>query len=211
MWKQLTAAAAVGLALLDRVDVAEAQDGPSPYLPELRVGLLLHDVGAGHDKSDTLSLNLEFLFSSLHYWDFESPFVDYLLNPVPMVGGNINTDGGVNTGYLALAWPYEFEFGLFVIPGFGMGFHDGRLERDVVQCPPTTFCSLPGNRALVNTNEPILGSRVLFRESLEIGYRFADIHSVSIFGSHLSNAGLADDNDGLDFVGIRYGLDLGGL
>jgi lipid A 3-O-deacylase len=56
-----------------------------------------------------------------------------------------------------------------------------------------------------------LGTRVLFHIPVEIGLRFDEHNSVSLFWEHTSNAGLGhlgfgeDYNDGMDRVGIRYG------
>ena len=33
--------------------------------------------------------------------------------------------------------------------------------------------------------------------------------SISVFGAHMSNAGLSSDNDGMDFVGLRLGYAFG--
>lgn len=194
---------------------AAADDGAAiagdPYIPELKIGFLLHDVGRGNEDSNTLSLNLELIWSDLEYWSFDSSFVEVLLNPVPMVGGTVNTAGGVNTVYAGVAWPWEFDLGVTVTNSFGVSLNDGRTQRDTVACPPTLLCTLPGNRAFVLTDEPILGSNVLFRYGLDIAYRIDETHSISAFYSHASNAGLADDNDGLDFAGLRYGVKLGRL
>ena len=50
-----------------------------------------------------------------------------------------------------------------------------------------------------------LGSRVLFYLATELGYRITPKHSVSLRVDHMSNASLADNNEGLDTVGLIYG------
>ena len=50
-----------------------------------------------------------------------------------------------------------------------------------------------------------LGCRVLFRESIELGYRFGTRHAISAFLDHLSNANICDKNEGLESLGVRYG------
>ena len=82
-------------------------------------------------------------------------------------------------------------------------YHTGNLEQATRQCAPIEPCLLPGNRAYVNTGEVTLGSQFLFRESLDIGYRFGR-HGISAFAAHISNAGLDNDNDGMNFLGVRY-------
>ena len=57
--------------------------------------------------------------------------------------------------------------------------------------------------SVVEDNE--FGCRLLFRESLELGWRFNQRHSISAMIDHISNGGLCDANDGMDNAGIRYG------
>ena len=49
------------------------------------------------------------------------------------------------------------------------------------------------------------GSRVLFHIPVELGYRFDQHNSLSVYFEHMSNAGLASSNEGMDFLGMRYG------
>ena len=50
-----------------------------------------------------------------------------------------------------------------------------------------------------------LGSRILFHIPLELGLRLDDRNSVSVYFEHVSNGNLADANEGLDAIGLRYG------
>lgn len=50
-----------------------------------------------------------------------------------------------------------------------------------------------------------LGSRVLLRIPIEFGYQLTEHHRLSLMFAHVSNADLADPNQGLDTLGIRYG------
>lgn len=50
-----------------------------------------------------------------------------------------------------------------------------------------------------------MGCRALFRESVSLGVRFLERHSLSLMLAHISNAGPCDLNKGLDADGIRYG------
>lgn len=56
------------------------------------------------------------------------------------------------------------------------------------------------------TTDKELGSRVLFRQALEIGYDLDDQWSASVYFSHISNASLADENEGLNNLGLRIGF-----
>jgi hypothetical protein len=77
--------------------------------------------------------------------------------------------------------------GVFFNTGLGLAVHNGELETNDDQ-----------NKAL--------GSRVLFRVPLEIGATFGTRHRISILFAHISNAYLADPNEGLDVLGVRYGF-----
>lgn len=83
-------------------------------------------------------------------------------------------------------WEYEFETGAYVGLGFGAAVHDGETGG-------------PG------ADERALGSPVLFHIPVEAGYRFDGHHGVSLYFDHISNANLADHNEGLNTLGLRYG------
>ena len=150
-------------------------------------------------------LNLEIIFQNVTFVDFENRFLRGLFSPRPFIGGTYNNEGKTHTAYAGLNWGYQFRSGIFIALGLGMAYHTGNLHQATYQCPPGGGCSLPGNRAYVNTGEPSLGSEVLFREGLDIGYRFYGGHGISLYAAHISNAGVIDhDNDGMNFVGVRY-------
>jgi hypothetical protein len=65
--------------------------------------------------------------------------------------------------------------------------HNGQLESD-------------------DANNKQLGSRVLFRVPIEFGFAIGKHHRISIMFDHISNADLADPNEGLDTLGLRYGF-----
>ena len=46
---------------------------------------------------------------------------------------------------------------------------------------------------------------MLFRESLDLGYRVLGPHSIMFHFDHISNAKLCSTNEGLETFGIRYG------
>jgi transketolase len=51
-----------------------------------------------------------------------------------------------------------------------------------------------------------LGTRVLFHESVEIGYRVTPIQSVAAYIEHVSNANIGRHNPGITDLGLRLGL-----
>jgi lipid A 3-O-deacylase len=46
---------------------------------------------------------------------------------------------------------------------------------------------------------------VLFRIPIEVGYSITAHHRLMLGFDHVSNAGLASENEGLDTLGVRYG------
>ncbi len=75
--------------------------------------------------------------------------------------------------------------GIFMNVGVGAALHDGELE-------------------VGRDDKKALGSRLLFRIPIEVGYAMNRHHRLSIAFAHVSNAYLADPNEGLDTLGFRY-------
>ena len=148
-------------------------------------GVLHHDAGVfGNSKESGVDFNLELRLDELtgEFWGF-------LLNPQPHIGVSVNSEGDTSQAYFGLTWLFDFGAGFFGGGSLGGAVHDGETNSDT-----------PYRKSL--------GSVVLIRESIEIGFRFASRHSLSLMLDHISNAGLADENEGLDNVGIRYALRL---
>jgi len=98
--------------------------------------------------------------------------------PRPHLGVSVNTAGATDYGYLGLTWrgrPWHpllaLPDGLFVAGSLGGAIHDGHLD------------SAPPERKR-------LGSRLQFRYSVEAGYQFTPVVSVSVTLDHLSNGHL---------------------
>ena len=130
------------------------------------------------DLSDKLLINLEAIFS---------PHIQVLGGTIrPALGGSINTVGDTSKLYAGMRWQYEHSSGLFAGIGLGGAIHDGKLH-------------------LHQSDRKALGSRVLFHIPVELGYRFTAKASLSVFFDHVSNANLADANEGMDTLGGRLG------
>jgi lipid A 3-O-deacylase len=160
-----------------RDDETEALGG---FLSEVRLGVLKHDTGPfSRTEEDGVNVNLELLFTS-------PGFLKAVWSPRPHLGVSINTSGDTNQAYFGLSW--EFDVWRSMIVGFSLGgsVHDGETKTDRI-------------------DRKELGCHLLFRESLEIGWRFGQHHAITAFLDHMSNAGLCDKNEGLENVGVRYG------
>ncbi len=163
---------------------AAGQAAPSDketVLSEVRAGILRHDQGLYHSRKEPgTDVNLELLFRSPRW----KPF-DLLWSPRPHAGTSINLDGNTSQIYGGFTWEVRPFPGLFIDGSLGLSLHDGFLQT-------------------IKEGRAALGLRVLFRESIEIGYRFGSRHGVSAFLDHISNAGLGRDNDGITNMGARY-------
>ena len=170
--------AAAAPAAAQPVDLA-----PGGFISEIKIGAGMHDVGVfGTRKEESgVDVNAEVLFASPGFFSF-------LFSPRPHLGLVWNTAGDTSQLYGGLTWQYDFEAGMFLAGSLGLALHDGELDTH-------------------RPDRKSLGLRVLFRESLEVGYRFGEQrrHSMSLMGAHVSNAWLDDQNEGMDTLVVRYG------
>ena len=150
---------------------------------ELRFGVLAHDPGLfGDSKEDGIDLNAEAYFQDLEWlggeWDVR-----------PSFGASLNLSGDTSKIYAALNVTGPLAGPVFVEAGAGLALHTGELET-------------------ADPDRKELGSRVLFHLSASAGVMVTETVSVSAFVDHVSNANLADENEGYETVGIRVGIQL---
>lgn len=151
-------------------------------LDEARGGALYHDLRRHNGRETGADVNAEFLFATPPRDVFRA-----IGSPRPHVGASVNTAGDTSQLYGGLTWEIRLFGHVFGNGSLGLSVHNGTLKSDA-----------PGAKEL--------GYRVLFRESVEILYRFSgERHAVSLLFDHISNANLAGANDGLETLGIRYG------
>lgn len=164
---------------------------------EFKFGVLAHDVHFLGGKESGVDVNPEFIFHSpvSDSWAATVPaYLRFAVQPSFTVGGEINTAGFTNQAYFGATWRWELASNVFN-PGdgfvlgyfFGPGFNDG----DIIATAP---------------NRKSLGSHVLFREALDIGYRINPVWQISLFIDHVSNAGLARQNQSINDMGGRIGI-----
>ena len=160
-------------------------------IDEVKIGALAHDVGfLGHHVESGADANLEVLFTS-------PDILSVIGSPRPHIGGDINTDGNTSDGYFGLTWGITLIQNLFA-SGDGV-FANGSLGGAVHDASPLTGAVQPPGHKL-------LGSRVLFRESAELGYQVTPQLSISALLDHISNANLAPRNAGITNAGARFGF-----
>jgi lipid A 3-O-deacylase len=150
------------------------------FLSEVRFGLLVHDEGPfSRNEEDGVDANFEVLFNP-------PEFLKKIWSPRPHVGASINSSGDTSQFYLGLTWEWEFRQVWYVDFSLGGAAHTGKKKTNDIK-------------------RKELGCKVLFRESIELGYRIRTRHSISAFLDHLSNGNICDKNEGLESIGMRYG------
>jgi lipid A 3-O-deacylase len=107
--------------------------------------------------------------------------------PKALLGLSANCRGSTSTAFIELAWDYSVKKAgekIFFEVGLGGGVHNGETK---------------------NTRNPkklALGSRLLFREHVGLGYRVSEDKSIVFQLDHMSNARLAKPNPGLTSFGL---------
>ncbi|MGB7918481.1 MAG: acyloxyacyl hydrolase [Desulfobacterales bacterium] len=155
----------------------------SSFLYGCRIGLLAHDVDnlwSGSSAEGGFDVNAEIVFKKPGLFLWRGSIL-------PHLGVTLNNQGDTSILYGGFIWEFVSKTGLFFNTGLGLAVHNGELETD-------------------DDPKKSLGSRVLFRIPLEIGVTIGVRHRISILFAHISNAYLADPNQGLDVVGVRYGI-----
>lgn len=164
---------------------------------ELKLGVLKHDVAFFGGIEKGVDINPEVIFPSPvpDAWLATVPwYLGWMIQPKPTLGAIFNTGGFTNQYYFGATWTWQLA-GNLLMPGdgitfgffFGPGFNDGQIN----EADPT---------------RKALGSHVLFREALELGYRINPVWTISAYIDHISNGGLAKYNQSINNVGGRIGM-----
>jgi lipid A 3-O-deacylase len=165
-----------------------AASAQAPFIDELKIGGLSHDVQLGgiHVEGGQ-DINVEALFTS-------PTLLAVIGSPRPHFGADINDEGNTSDVYTGLTWGATLLHGILTpVDGiFVNGSLGGALQDGYEDSAP------PGRKRL--------GSPVLFRESVELGYQINPLISVSAFVDHISNADLAPRNAGITSAGGRLGF-----
>jgi lipid A 3-O-deacylase len=157
---------------------AHAQNG---WLDEVKLGLDAHDIALGGDhKEPGADVNGEVLFAS-------PAFLQAIGGPRPHIGVAVNTAGATSYAYLGLTWTASIIDRAFISGALGGAVHNGEINANL-------------------SDRKRLGSRVLFHEYVELGFRATPVLSLSVFLDHMSNADLARHNAGMTNVGLRTGF-----
>lgn len=183
----LLATATVAATLICGAGEARAQ-----LIDEVRVGFLDHDTGlVGSSKEDGVDLVVE---------AFSQPVeaLDFIGSPRVVVGAILNSEDQTNQLYAGLQAQWTFaddvfrpNDGFFVEGLVAVAYHDGKID-------------------VRNTAEDAEwkshGSEFLFRTGFGVGYRFNETWSLTATFAHISNANLAEPNQGANDIGLRLGM-----
>lgn len=173
----IAAGAAALAAGLATGAAAGAEDG---LVSEVKFGVRYHDVGLFDTRREEgVDLNAEVLFAPLEPLAF-------VWSPRPHLGAHVNTSGDTSQLYFGLTWTFDLTDRFWVAFGGGGAVHNGKLTTG-------------------NGEDLQLGSAAQFRWTAEAGVTLDEHNRLSVMLDHVSNAGLAKENVGLDTLGVRYG------
>ncbi|WP_155317434.1 acyloxyacyl hydrolase [Desulfosarcina alkanivorans] len=167
---------------LTMTGLAFGQSPSAGPVREIRAGVLAHDVDglwSGESREEGPDFSMAVIFNR--------PLFNLLsATAYPSVGGSWNTRGDTSTVYGGVLLQWEPASAFSFSTGIGLALHDGERDTD-------------------SADRKSLGSRVLFRIPIEIGYAISRHHRIVLAFDHVSNADLASPNEGMDSLGLVYG------
>lgn len=185
------AVSVIAAAMIAAIVAPAAANAAGPAGQRFLFGVLVHDRGPTADNNeDGIDPNLEMQFRPPDWALWRT-----LGNPRPHLGLTPNLNRETSAAYGGLTFELDLAGPLFATIAVGLAIHDGPLHKDEGgRCGTDSDCGF--------------GSRVLPRGALELGVRLGDGRAVSLVYSHMSHGGLlADENEGVDHVGVRYGVE----
>jgi len=143
---------------------------------EFRLGVTAHDLSEHVEDGPNYTVGIY----------FESPdFLDIIWGPEPHIGANINSKGDTSQVFAGLSYEWLIWKGLFAGISVGGAYHDGETDAHLV-------------------DKKDLGCKLLFRESITLGWEITKNHKIAAVFDHISNAKICDFNEGLENLGARY-------
>ena len=159
----------------------------SPIVDEVRLGgAALPDNGQHYGY-----VHFEALFSALPPVETFDPNIAWLFSPRPLVGAKVSLQGKTNQVFAGIAWHLPVPAPFFVEVSFGGLMHDQELFR--------AYPDRPGP----------LSTRLMFRESIAVGYQIDRRWRILAFADHGSNGGLGYRNIGVNSYGLMLAAALG--
>jgi len=179
------------LGLVGSTVSSSANDGP---FDEIRFGLFQHDTALiGHQKERGVDSAFEVL---------SHPLIDLPLigSPRLVVGGVVNSEGQSDQAYVGFSGQWHLAHdvfrssdSIFVEGTVGADWNDGKTD---VRGTP------------LELHWKSHGSHFLIRSGVDVGYSLDETWSLAVSFNHISNAGLATPNEGMNDIGLRVGMKL---
>jgi hypothetical protein len=192
VWQAIAIAAAFVIAAL----YPACSHAQNVTYTEVKLGIWDHDVHFLGGKEDGADINPELIWQSPITDDMIANAPGWLywtLQPRPTIGAAINTAGNTDQYYVGATWSWMLVHNILnpddgIVLGyfFGPGFNDGEIRAS-------------------NDARKSLGSHVLFREAFDLGYQINPTWEISTYIDHISNGGLAKENQSINDVGLRLG------
>jgi lipid A 3-O-deacylase len=164
---------------------------------ELKFGVWAHDPKFLEGRESGVDINPEVIFASPVTDDMLAnmpPWLLWALQPRPTIGAAFNTAGDTDQFYAGATWSWMLLHNL-INPGDGINF--------------SFFFGPGGNDGIIHhgtATRKALGSHILFRESIELGYQINPTWEISVYLDHISNGGLAKENQSINDLGARIGF-----
>lgn len=159
---------------------APSASADEKIISEIRGGIYAHDISFwSFHRENGADVNGELLFVS-------PKVLELLWSPRPHLGVTVNTAGNTSHAYGGLTWEWSLPADFFIDANLGLSVHNGKLDTD-------------------NSRRKSLGSPVLFRLGTALGYNITEKVNISVQFEHMSNAYIANPNEGMDNVGLRLG------
>ncbi|WP_319541511.1 acyloxyacyl hydrolase [uncultured Pseudodesulfovibrio sp.] len=151
-----------------------------PIISEVRGGVYAHDISFwSFNRESGADINGEILFVSPSY-------LEAIWSPRPHLGATVNMSGNTSHAYGGLTWEWGLFDDFFMDANLGLSVNNGKRDTD-------------------DPDRKSLGSPVLFRLGAALGYNLTEKVNVSVQYEHMSNAYIANENEGMDNVGLRLG------
>lgn len=175
---------------------AFAQSDPGPDAAGWRVGLVAHNIRfeRGEHQSNENGPNLEIEIDSARPHNLA-----WLGHPQFYGELSANLNGDTSFAAAGLYWRWKLGHRWRIEPGFGLAIHDGKLHDPYPASDPRSID--------FEREHQLLGTRLLFRDSLALERQIGGGRSIGLVFEHLSNGGEVfghRDNGSLNELGLRY-------
>jgi hypothetical protein len=189
--------AGIAVALALSPAVSRAQKVTNLTFGEIKFGAAAHDVHFLGGKEHGVDFNPELIMPSpvADAWAASLPaYLRWLVQPRPTFGAEINSGRYTDQFYFGAKWSWMLANNILQPgDGFSAGIFFGGAAND-------------GEIVTSKPDRKSLGSHILFREELELGYWINPVIQISAFIDHVSNAGFAKQNQSINDVGARLGF-----